>query len=87
MKFFHFFWSWIVYTYAKVRGYERMARVGEQQRRMKICVNCDFFAEGECHLCGCLCQAKVMLTTEKCPAKKWPRIWRKRVTIPSINGE
>ena len=55
----------------------------EEQERWSKCRECPFRVPGpefigdQCGACGCLLDAKVMLTMEECPKKKWLRIWRK----------
>jgi len=78
--FFNFFWAWAVMRWAKWRSYRIIALPAEQQDRLLTCWGCDFYRDGVCSACGCLTQAKVMLTTEKCPKNFWSRIWSRRVT-------
>jgi hypothetical protein len=66
--------------WARARGYEVIANLEDQKKRWDTCGECPFNVEGQCQKCGCLIQAKIMLTTSKCPDKRWLRIWRKRAT-------
>lgn len=81
MIFFHFFMSWLVSKWAKLRGFETLTSLDELDDRFRTCATCEFFENGFCNVCKCLVMSKIMLTTEECPKKKWQRVWRKRVTI------
>lgn len=78
MLFFRFFASWIAMRWHKLRGYRTIATPEEQLERLGSCGPCEHFKNGICDLCGCLVQAKIILTSEECPEKKWRRIWEKR---------
>lgn len=77
---FRLFWSWVVHTVARARGYEIHADTVTQDLRQHECNRCPFqSADGwQCNKCGCLLIAKISLALEKCPDKRWGRIWRKR---------
>ncbi len=71
----------LLLRWAKFFGYGIIASLEEQIDRLDECVDCPQFKEGQCLRCGCLVQAKIMLTTEQCPDKRWLRIWRKCATV------
>lgn len=43
----------------------------EADRRLKICNECEHYANSRCKICGCFMSAKAKLNTAKCPIKKW----------------
>jgi|SRR6267142_767600 len=81
MMFFRFIFAWVLMTWARCRGYETLTSAPAQYQRFQHCAPCQFFADGMCLKCGCLIQAKIMLTMEKCPIKSWQRLWVRRVTV------
>lgn len=68
-------------TFARVLGFEILARVEEVNFRRSECEGCQFFIEEsrQCGVCTCFVDGKVWITTESCPKKKWRSIWRKKV--------
>lgn len=44
------------------------------QQRGQECLFCEHNKDGECELCHCLIQAKVMASSEKCPRGLWPSV-------------
>lgn len=64
-----------VALWARVRGYEILVTPEAQAKREAVCEVCEFFDGDQCAVCGCLVQAKIALNTEKCPKRKWGRIW------------
>ena len=73
--------SMFLLKWARLTGRATLASSKEQQVRLDECLKCPQFEDGNCRRCGCLVYAKIMLTTEQCPDKRWLRIWRKRATI------
>lgn len=67
--------------YAKFFGYRVLASAEVQNARLAVCNNCDKFDGEDCLVCGCVVGAKVVLATERCPIKKWRRVWEKKHTI------
>lgn len=43
----------------------------EQERRLAICAECEFFNGITCRKCGCHIRFKAKLQTEHCPILKW----------------
>lgn len=45
----------------------------EIQKRMDICLSCEYFnnLENRCNKCGCFLNIKTAWATEKCPIGKW----------------
>lgn len=76
--FLNFFKAWLVVQWATWRHYEILSRPSVQESRFQSCVTCPFFDDGQCTVCKCLVEAKVMLNTEKCPRGRWGRRWIKR---------
>jgi len=70
-------WSWIVNRYAHVRGFRVITTTAEAEERLAECRACEEYNDGICSACSCLTMAKVILTTEQCPKRKWARIWSK----------
>lgn len=77
---FTLFASWIVHRWAVFRGFETLAPAEIQIVRQNHCDTCIHVSEGGwmCNLCGCLLVAKRSLAQEKCPIKKWTRVWIKK---------
>jgi hypothetical protein len=71
VKFAHFAWSWLRYKYWKLRGWKLTVPQKIADQRFSECEACEHFQDGECQLCGCLAQAKVILASEKCPRGFW----------------
>jgi hypothetical protein len=40
-------------------------------RRLATCIECPNLVEGKCTLCGCVMQAKVLVSSATCPLNKW----------------
>ena len=76
-------WAAILVAWARGRGYRMLANPDEENNRWVHCLTCPHRIPGpeiigdQCGKCGCLLVAKVLLTTERCPIKKWNRIWTK----------
>lgn len=69
-------------AWAKARGYRTLATEEEAEDRLDICLDCPFLAPESnyrCKICTCFVEAKVLLTTEECPKKKWLAIWSKKI--------
>ena len=51
-------------------------RVNEETlaARRATCQGCEHLVNSRCALCGCFYQAKIVLTTEKCPIGLWPAV-------------
>jgi len=75
---FHFVWSMLIYQWARFRGYRVIATPEIMDWRQAKCTPCDFFKDGQCQACGCLVVSKIMLLTERCPKRRWNRIWVKK---------
>lgn len=72
MRFMHFAWSWLRHWYWKRRGWKALVPAKVAEERFRECLGgCPHFQDGECLLCGCLAQAKVLLASEKCPRGWW----------------
>ena len=56
-----------------VRGEVISVPQEEQDRRLAICHECEFWdsTQGRCSKCGCFGQWKTWLATQKCPISKW----------------
>ena len=52
-------------------GEEVLVSEDEQNRRMEICNNCDYYFGERCKVCGCFMQTKTKFTASQCPAMKW----------------
>jgi hypothetical protein len=78
---FTFIKAMVLLKWARLRGYRTICTPREEATRYTICKPCPQFQDGQCRRCGCLVEAKTMLTTEQCPDKRWLRIWAKRVTV------
>lgn len=69
---FRLFW-------AKIRGFRTLSTPKEENFRAGKCKICPFHTENhQCSLCGCFTPLKVLITTEKCPDKRWGAIWKKK---------
>jgi hypothetical protein len=86
MKFpnpIRFFVAMLRTGYARLRGYRILVNHAEEIHRWRRCELCPHRIKGpeligdQCGLCGCLLDAKVLLTMEQCPDNRWKRIWRK----------
>lgn len=75
------FWSWLVYRYARLKGFRTLANEGEQVTREAKCLRCPFYEDGICTQCGCLMVAKIPLAQERCPVGIWKRIWEKNAAV------
>lgn len=63
----------------KIRGYRTLCTPREEAKRFSKCKICPFLLENQqCGVCGCLIPAKIMLTAEKCPKKKWGAIFSRQ---------
>jgi len=73
--------SMCVLLYAKCRGYEVFASDPVVKVRWEKCEICRDRCPltNQCDLCSCFLDAKIPLATERCPAKKWFRVWIKRL--------
>jgi hypothetical protein len=43
----------------------------EGDRRMQICIGCEYYQDGRCQKCGCYLKAKASWLSESCPVGKW----------------
>ena len=52
-------------------------KVDEQiyEKRLAICQNCDFLANGFCRLCGCFVEMRAAMKIRSCP--RVPPRWKK----------
>jgi len=71
----------IVAGYARLRGYQILAEDDVAQSRQAVCDTCPFRVDEQCGICTCFIDAKVRINTEKCPKRKWSRVWVKSSTI------
>jgi hypothetical protein len=78
---FRFFWAMVVSGYGRLRGYQILARPAVSDARLQVCEPCEFRDGEQCSICTCFLGAKTMLNLEKCPKRKWSRVWEKRSTI------
>lgn len=75
MRFLHFAWSWARFQYWRFRGWKvTVPQKVADYRFAEGCQLCPHQQDGECLLCGCLCQAKVILASEKCPRGFWDSV-------------
>lgn len=80
---FRFVVAMLVVGYARLRGYRALVNPAEEINRWHECRRCPHRIPGpellgdQCGRCGCLLDAKLLLTTERCPDNRWKRIWRK----------
>jgi hypothetical protein len=56
-----------------VRGEPVTVPQEEQDRRLSVCLACEFWDGGQerCSKCGCFGQWKTWLATQRCPIGKW----------------
>lgn len=78
---FSFVLSAIIGLYARARAYAVLASPETQEAREAICEPCEFRDGEQCGVCGCFLAAKTALNTERCPKRKWCRVWEKTNTI------
>lgn len=78
VAFWHFFKAWVLVEWAKRRNYQIIADSAAQDRRYCSCVTCEAFNDGQCTICKCLIESKIMLNTERCPKGRWGRRWIRR---------
>jgi hypothetical protein len=83
MIFWNFVKAWARVQLARVRGYEVLAPWQVSAFRFEQCKVCPFFDGAKCDLCGCLAEAKVMISPERCPAGKWGARWVKKNATPA----
>jgi hypothetical protein len=74
MRFIHFAEAWLKSRWWKIRGYRATVPAKIANRRFSECEACEHFEDGECLLCGCLAQAKVIMASESCPRGLWPSV-------------
>jgi hypothetical protein len=68
----------LVAAYAKWRGYQIIATKRTMRSRFRLCRICVHNPDGfQCAKCSCLLEAKISLNTERCPAGRWERVWKK----------
>lgn len=48
-----------------------MPATDQSKMRLSVCKICEYRSGARCGLCGCIVEAKVKHTNEKCPAGKW----------------
>jgi hypothetical protein len=78
--FLNFFKAWARVQWARLQGYEILAPANVAQWRFSSgCQQCPFFDGAKCDVCGCLAQAKVMISVERCPVGTWGPRWVKKV--------
>jgi hypothetical protein len=65
--------------FAWMFDYQTMVSDAEWGRRRAICSSCPHLVNDEqCAICTCFVDAKAMLALERCPQKKWERVWTKK---------
>lgn len=52
------------------------------EARLKICNSCEFNVAGDCAMCGCVVETKVLDPNESCPAV--PSRWPSATAAPSV---
>ncbi len=50
---------------------ERKAGSAEYERRLSVCKECDYLAEGMCRACGCYVELRAAAGANKCSYDKW----------------
>jgi hypothetical protein len=79
-------WCWL-------RGYRVLTTEQEEAFRWMQCRVCPSRVDGDdtepgvtgqCELCSCFLSGKLALTMEKCPDRRWGRIWRKKPSLTSL---
>ena len=45
------------------------------EERKAVCSGCEFFREGQCTVCSCFVGLKARLYHERCPKKKWKKVF------------
>lgn len=58
---------------------ERISRIsdsekteeGEYGRRLSVCSDCEFLADGTCLKCGCYPEFRGAFAKNRCPVRKW----------------
>jgi hypothetical protein len=50
-----------------------LAKEEVADKRMQLCLDCEFFIKDQCRCskCGCFMKVKTRLDTSKCPVNKW----------------
>lgn len=71
--FLRFFSAFCRSSWAEFRGFEVLASLDAQKRRLDVCMPCEWRQEDQCLKCGCLIYAKTALALEECPIEKWKR--------------
>lgn len=65
--------------WARLRGYQIWATVKTQDDRLEQCNECEELTEErQCGACTCFVDAKTYLNLERCPKRKWGRVWQKQ---------
>ncbi len=41
------------------------------EKRLEVCVDCEFFIQGMCRSCGCYVELRAAIGKNQCPHKKW----------------
>jgi hypothetical protein len=56
-----------------LKGNQLFVSEEEQNRRMGICNQCEYFSQEDirCKQCGCFLKQKVSFTASKCPINRW----------------
>lgn len=70
--------------WGRLRGYRVLANASETDARLDECYMCEHLEPGwepQCRICTCFVDAKAMLALERCPKKKWLRVWDKLRTV------
>lgn len=50
---------------------ERKTSPEDYERRLGICTECDYLADGMCRACGCYVELRAAIKTNSCSYKKW----------------
>lgn len=62
--------------FAWVFGFETLVTDAEWGARIAECEACPHLKDEQCEICTCFVDGKAMLALERCPKKKWLRVWR-----------
>lgn len=63
---------------ANLSGYDLIISIDDADKRKKHCEICPSNNDGICEECGCVVEAKVLVSIEECPRKFWGPIWKRK---------
>lgn len=79
---FRLAWAAIKTGWAKFRGYRALCTLEEQSERLNECNSCEELTDlRQCRVCKCFVDEKTLLTSEKCPKRKWLQIRSRNNTV------